>query len=111
MLQIDNSKYSFELTQNGNVLLFCNNENVTTELNFNIVIDMAYMIDRLNKERETIKQNIIKQLTEEQEKYKNLGLREVSNNGHNIRSQIYYDKSCSFETAAKIVENNFEKAL
>lgn len=110
-MKIDNSRYSFTIESDGTLKLYRDDEDVTEKLNYNIVYDMACMIDRLQNEREIIKQNILKQLTEEQEKYKNLGLREVSHNGHNTRSQIYYDKSCSFETAAKIVEKNFEKAL
>ena len=43
-MKINDSKYSFEIQDNGKVKLYRLGEDVTNELNYNIVTDMAYMI-------------------------------------------------------------------
>lgn len=51
-IQIENSNYSFEITDNGQVKLYRYDEDVTNSLGYNIVNDMAYMIDNLIEEDE-----------------------------------------------------------
>lgn len=51
-IQIENSNYSFEITDNGQVKLYRYDEDVTDSLGYNIVNDMAYMIDNLIEEDE-----------------------------------------------------------
>lgn len=48
MTKINNSNYSFEIKEDGNVKLYRHDEDVTADLAYNIVIDMAYMIEELS---------------------------------------------------------------
>lgn len=55
-IKINNSNYSFKIEDSGKVRLYRHDKDVTSELNYNIVLDMAYMLSDLLEERE--KQNM-----------------------------------------------------
>ena len=49
-IKINDSKYSFEIQEDGQVKLYRCHEDVTKELGYNIVNDMAYMIADLQEQ-------------------------------------------------------------
>lgn len=57
-IQIDNSKYSVSITDKGIVKIYRCDEDVSNELNYNIVVDMAYMIDNLQKKLNDVVEDI-----------------------------------------------------
>lgn len=53
-IQIPDSKYSFKVDEKGSVKLYCCGKDVTNQLDYNIVTDMAYMIEDLVEKLQNI---------------------------------------------------------